>query len=47
MKKITRQQKKVMYKDIYDPNSDGKYAKKKKLQKKGIYNRTSPFYDKQ
>ncbi len=42
-KKITNKIKRTMYKDTYDPNSDSKYARKKALQKKGIYSPNSPF----
>jgi hypothetical protein len=41
-KKLSRKIKKTMFGDQYDPNSDSSYAKKIKLQKRGIFSITSP-----
>ena len=41
--KMTLKRKKQMFKGTFDPSSDSKYARKKKLQVKGIYFPTSPF----
>lgn len=42
-KKVTLKQKRVMYKDTFNPKSESKYAQKKKLQKRGIYSKNSPL----
>lgn len=42
-KKLTLKQKKVMYKGVYDPKSESKYAVKKRQQAHGHYSKRSPF----
>lgn len=42
-KKMTLKRKKQMFKGTFDPNSDSRYARKKKLQYRGVYSPTSPF----
>ena len=42
-RKVTVAQKRVMYKDTYNPKAKSKYAKKKMRQKRGDYSPNSPF----
>ena len=45
-RKNTLAQKKVVYKDTFNPKAKSRYAKKKVLQNRGIYSINSPFYAK-
>ena len=42
-KRVTLKHKRVMYKDTYNPDSESKYAKKKRAQARGVYSKNSPF----
>jgi len=42
-KKLTLAKKKQMYRGTFDPKSESKYSRKKRLQERGIFSPASPF----